>query len=331
MNFKSFVSVALASLSASMVYGVNTVDEETVFEEHVTFNKYVDISNQLLVKGTNGITYFSAANNGAIVNQYFRIYNDLEHNPYAKLGFLGLSDDEGNVSWEITSNYTTPSSSAPIQVPILFSAGQFTFKGGDFLLTNPTEGSGYSTMVKMTKEGDVYASSLILKPDSLEAFMNPRMMFTYDKEASSWGLSVEKYGRLENSPAPFTVSASQFTLNNGDLIVNGKIECQKTLKVAEADVKSLRANDVKVDLNNAADYVFDENYDLKSLSEVEAYVKANKHLPGVPSATELKSEGMSVSEMTNLLLEKVEELTLHLIRVEKENQALKAEIEALKK
>lgn len=96
-------------------------------------------------------------------------------------------------------------------------------------------------------------------------------------------------------------------------------------------MESLRANDIKVDMNNAADYVFEENYDLKSLSEVEAYVKANKHLPGVPSATELKSEGMSVSEMTNLLLEKVEELTLHLIRVEKENQALKAEIEALKR
>ena len=84
-------------------------------------------------------------------------------------------------------------------------------------------------------------------------------------------------------------------------------------------------------MNNAADYVFEDNYDLKSLNEVESYVKANKHLPGVPSAAEMAENGMSVSEMSNLLLEKVEELTLHMIELQKENQALKAKVESLEK
>jgi len=86
-----------------------------------------------------------------------------------------------------------------------------------------------------------------------------------------------------------------------------------------------------VDLNNAADYVFEDNYNLKSLKEVESYVKENKHLPGIPSAAEISQNGMSVSEMSNLLLEKVEELTLHLIQLEKENEALKAKVESLEK
>lgn len=125
--------------------------------------------------------------------------------------------------------------------------------------------------------------------------------------------------------------ASAFNFTGGDMTIDGKITCKDQLKVAEVETGSLRAKDLTVELNNAADYVFDENYDLKSLGEVEAYVKANKHLPGVPSASEIKDNGMNVSEMSNLLLEKIEELTLHLIRVEKENQALKAEVEALKK
>ena len=84
-------------------------------------------------------------------------------------------------------------------------------------------------------------------------------------------------------------------------------------------------------MNHAADYVFAENYNLKSLSEVENYVKENKHLPGVPSAAEMAENGMNVAEMSNLLLEKIEELTLHMIQLQKENQALKAEVEMLKK
>lgn len=96
-------------------------------------------------------------------------------------------------------------------------------------------------------------------------------------------------------------------------------------------MSELNAKGIKVELNNAADYVFEENYNLKSLNEVESYVKANKHLPGVPSAAEIAKNGMSVSEMSNLFLEKIEELTLHMIQLQKENEALKAKVEALEK
>lgn len=128
-----------------------------------------------------------------------------------------------------------------------------------------------------------------------------------------------------------TLNYSGATMN-GTLDVWGKITCHDEIEVAEVlKANQIKAGDINVELNNAADYVFDENYDLKSLDEVESFVKENKHLPGVPSASEIAENGMSVSQMSNLLLEKVEELTLHMIELQKENKALKAEVESLKK
>lgn len=126
----------------------------------------------------------------------------------------------------------------------------------------------------------------------------------------------------------------------GVMNVDGKIVCKEEIRVAEVNTnkvnsdevntKGITAKEINVEMNNAADYVFDEAYDLKPLDEVEAFVKSNKHLPGVPSASELKENGMNVSEMSNLLLEKVEELTLHLIRLQKEVEQLREENNALK-
>lgn len=123
---------------------------------------------------------------------------------------------------------------------------------------------------------------------------------------------------------------------NGDGYFTGKLTCKGQIEVTALNsdainVNSLNAKDINMDMHGAADYVFDENYNLKSLSEVESYVNENKHLPGMPSAAEMEENGVSVSKMTNLLLEKVEELTLHMIQLEKENAALKAKVESLSK
>lgn len=80
-----------------------------------------------------------------------------------------------------------------------------------------------------------------------------------------------------------------------------------------------------------ADYVFEDDYNLRSLEEVETYIQENKHLPDVPSAQEFKENGYKVGEMDNLLLQKVEELTLYLIQMKKDNQTLQAQIESLTK
>jgi hypothetical protein len=85
----------------------------------------------------------------------------------------------------------------------------------------------------------------------------------------------------------------------------------------------------------SADYVFDTDYNLRPIEEVETFVKENKHLPNIPSAKEIEDDGLLVTDMFNKHLEKIEELTLYVIQLKKENQALKEalqlETEDLKK
>ena len=78
------------------------------------------------------------------------------------------------------------------------------------------------------------------------------------------------------------------------------------------------------------DYVFEDDYDLMSLEEVEQAIKNNGHLPNIPSAEVVESEGIAVSEMQVKMMEKIEELTLHMIAMNKEIEKLKNENEALK-
>ena len=81
---------------------------------------------------------------------------------------------------------------------------------------------------------------------------------------------------------------------------------------------NLAANNITVKANgNTADFVFEEEYNLRELSEVENFIKTNKHLPDIPSATEMEEQGVNLAEMNKLLLQKVEELTLYSIGLEK--------------
>jgi UDP-N-acetylglucosamine pyrophosphorylase len=65
------------------------------------------------------------------------------------------------------------------------------------------------------------------------------------------------------------------------------------------------------------DYVFAEDYKLKSLQEVEDYIKENKHLPEIPSAKEIEKNGLMLAEMNMNLLKKMEEMTLYMIEQNK--------------
>ena len=75
---------------------------------------------------------------------------------------------------------------------------------------------------------------------------------------------------------------------------------------------------------NWADYVFADKYKLMSLREVEAYILKNRHLPDMPTTDEVATNGINVAAMNTLLLKKVEELTLHLIELNKQVARLEA-------
>ena len=80
-----------------------------------------------------------------------------------------------------------------------------------------------------------------------------------------------------------------------------------------------------------ADFVFDKNYKLRTLSEVSEYIKLNKHLPDVPSTADVNKDGIDLAQTQAILLQKVEELTLYVIEQNKKIERLNRKIRYLSK
>ncbi|SHM95607.1 hypothetical protein [Flavobacterium chilense] len=95
---------------------------------------------------------------------------------------------------------------------------------------------------------------------------------------------------------------------------------------------TIHSKEVKVDLNvPAPDYVFKNEYNLRSLQEVENFINKNSHLPEIPSAKEFEKNGIQLAEMNMALLKKIEELTLYVIEQNKRIDAIEKENKILKK
>ncbi|TRX24615.1 hypothetical protein FNW25_10970 [Flavobacterium franklandianum] len=88
---------------------------------------------------------------------------------------------------------------------------------------------------------------------------------------------------------------------------------------------AIRADRVKV-YTTWADFVFEKNYKLPTLEEVEKHIAEKGHLKDIPSAKEVETKGIELGEMNKLLLQKVEELTLYIIEMNKEIQQMKTQI-----
>ena len=91
----------------------------------------------------------------------------------------------------------------------------------------------------------------------------------------------------------------------------------------------IKAKEIEVSLDGWPDFVFDSDYDLLPLVQVEAFIRKRGHLPDVPSQSELDSRGVNLGEMQATLMRKVEELTLYVIELKNENDHLRSRIQLL--
>jgi hypothetical protein len=149
--------------------------------------------------------------------------------------------------------------------------------------------------------------------------------------------------------SPYVVSADSYTVPlqwNNSTIGSGNIVNSNTGAVIIGNAVSsipsgyklyvadgILTEKIKVALRssaNWADFVFSKNYKMLSLSETESFINKNKHLPGLPSAKILQNEGIDVLTMLSKQMQKIEELTLHLIKMDKKINKLEKENKKLK-
>lgn len=111
---------------------------------------------------------------------------------------------------------------------------------------------------------------------------------------------------------------------------NGNVGIGTTNPQNKLDVNGvIRAKEIKVE-TGWADHVFADDYPLRSLDEVKAHIKENKHLPDIPSEAEVKEKGVGLGEMQVMLLQKIEEMTLYMIKQQEKMEEMEKEIILLK-
>ncbi len=131
------------------------------------------------------------------------------------------------------------------------------------------------------------------------------------------------YRDKTSSSAPTNYAKRDLYLQyfSGARVLIGKINDSTNAKLL-VDGK-IKAEELLIDTVTGADFVFEDDYDLMSLDEVETFVEKNNHLPGVESAKSMQKNGLEMGEFQIKLLQKVEELTLYAI--EQKNQIKKLE------
>ena len=141
-------------------------------------------------------------------------------------------------------------------------------------------------------------------------------------------LAINKFGIIRSVDAhkdPTIGKAGAITSGAADFVIdnNGNVGIGTTSPQSKLAVKgTITAEEIKVE-SGWSDFVFDEDYDLASLGEIESYIRKNKHLPNIPAAKEVEQQGVAVSEMLAKQMQKIEEMTLYLIQLKKENDQLK--------
>ena len=177
------------------------------------------------------------------------------------------------------------------------------------------------TVLARLYEGDTRADGTFLGVRAWGTQPNEYSGKSFSIEHSFYGVlnSAINFYRGDSDKGGYITFATADGTEKMRINRNGYVGIGTANPQSELAVKgAITTMSIKVTRTGWADYVFDSAYQLPSLSHVETFIKANKHLPEVPSAAEVKKDGLDLGDNQAVLLKKIEELTLYIIQQNKQ-------------
>lgn len=250
---------------------------------------------------------------------------------FGLIGFFGYSQNT-NTEWDITEPLIGIGTNTPV----------FKFEVLRNLPVAATNGTVTSQVSSFwSKEVGSFTPGQI-KLNVINGYHNALVRRFFTKLQSTDGTTDKgfiQFGRSSNNTGvlPLSVGFGYASTLHMQVLDNGKVTIGTI--TAPGDYKlyveqGILTEKVKVAVKTTtdwADYVFAQEYQLMPLTEVETYTKTNGHLPNVPSADEMVTEGLDVAKMDAKLLEKIEELTLYAIGQDKQIDTIETKLEQQEK
>jgi hypothetical protein len=289
------------------------------------FNNDIDITStksaHYVVTGTSSVFYLTGFQ-GGIDGKTFSVYNPS--------GFIMIIKHLSSLSAAGNQIHTGTGLDFTMNS---FSTVTFRYQSNDNAWHIFSTGNDFNNPWVATSTGQVY--NVTAGNVGIGTVGDAPQKFTVRQS----GIGITQEGGLGGAQVGFYASAGGayvqthnnfdllFSTNNGitQMIIQkatGNVGIGTTNPTYKLSVNgNIRAKEVVVE-TAWADYVFDADYQLSSLSEVEKYIKANKHLPNIPAAEEIQKNGLRTAELQTKMMSKIEELTLYVIELEKKIDAL---------